>query len=240
MKKQILISAVSAMLLLWVFSAGCGAVITGSGRHVTKDFDFSGFTMLEISDGFKVRIMQSDYFSISIMVDENIREQLDVGVKEGTLKAGLKPGSYVTTVLKAEITMPVLEGIKLSDGSGADITGFSSEKDFSVTISDGGELAGDIVCRDIGFGLSDGSRVELTGSGRNLMARSSNGSDMVLENFPVNNADINIADGGSARLNISGRLDTTLTAGSEIIYTGDPEMGEVHLSAGSTLKKKQP
>jgi hypothetical protein len=120
--------------------------------------------------------------------------------------------------------MPVLEGINLSEGASAMVYGFSSDNDFSVTLSEGSRLEGTIETGDIGFGLSEGSQVNLTGSGNNLVARSSDGSRLMLDDFPIHNADINIDGGGRAILNISGRLDTTLTGGSRLEYSGNPEM----------------
>ena len=134
--------------------------------------------------------------------------------------------------------MPEMEGINLSSRAKAAITGFDSDKSFSVTLTGGSALVGDIVSGDAGFGISGGSMVTLTGSGDDLMVRSSEGSEMTLDEFSVNNADINIDGGGRSFININGRLDTVLTGGSELYYTGDPEMGNVNVSGGSILEKR--
>jgi hypothetical protein len=105
-------------------------------------------------------------------------------------------------------------------------------------MSGGSRLEGDIVCGDIGFGLSGGSIVYLSGSGNNLMARSSGGSKLIMDDFPINDADINISGGGSANLDISGRIDSDLSGGSLIEYTGEPEMGNINLSGGSAIQKR--
>ena len=70
------------------------------------------------------------------------------------------------------------------------------------------------------------------------MARNSSGSEITLDEFPVHNADINIDSGGRSFLNINGRLDTVLTGGSELYYTGNVEMGDINVSGGSKLEKR--
>ncbi|UCC15979.1 MAG: DUF2807 domain-containing protein, partial [Dehalococcoidales bacterium] len=120
----------------------------------------------------------------------------------------------------------------------AKFTGFNSDLSFSVTLDGGSVLTGDIVSGDVGFGISGGSLVMLTGSGGDLIVRSSDGSEITLNEFPVNNADINIDGGGRSFFHINGRLDSVLTGGSEVYYTGQAEMGEINVSGGSILEKR--
>ncbi len=218
---------------------GCGGAVTGSRRMVDESYDFTGFLLVEAGKGFELDIEQADSFTIEITCDDNIKEHLDIRLDDDILKLDLTGvNTLIGVTLRAAITMPALEGINLSEGASALVYGFSSDRDFSVTLSEGSRLEGTIETGDIGFGLSEGSQVNLTGSGNNLVARSSDGSRLMLDDFPILNADINIDGGGRAILNISGRLDTTLTGGSELEYIGNPEMGEVNVTGGSSLSKR--
>jgi hypothetical protein len=236
MRKIIIYLLFSVFILSGIFT-GCGGETTGSGTLATKSYDYTDFTMIEADSGFVLIIKQSQSCKIEITTDENILERLDISMSGSTLKLGLS-GSVIATVLKAEISMPGIEGINLSGGVKAAITGFDSNETFSVTLTGGSVLTGDIVSGDVGFGISGGSIVTLTGSGGDLMVRSSDGSEIILDEFPVHNADINIDGGGRSFFNINGRLDTVLTGGSELYYTGDPEMGDVNISGGSVLEKR--
>jgi hypothetical protein len=235
--KRLFISLLNIVTLLSVIFTGCGGEITGSGTLTTKSYDYTGFTMIEVESGFVLTVTQSQSYEIEVTTDDNILEHLDITMTGNTLKLGLS-GSVSPTILRAEISMPGIEGINLSGGSKAVITGFNSNETFSVTLTGGSVLTGDIVSGDVGFGISGGSMVTLTGSGRDLMVRSSEGSEMTLDEFPVNNADINIDGGGRSFININGKLDTVLTGGSELYYIGEPEMGNVNVSGGSVLEKR--
>ncbi|MBN2238474.1 MAG: DUF2807 domain-containing protein [Dehalococcoidales bacterium] len=238
--KRIFTLAIAAVLSSGIIAiSGCSSGVIGSGNLETNTYDYTGFTTIEAANGFEVTIEQAASYNVEITTDDNIKEDLDISLTGNTLEIGLKGSpSLVNATLKAEITMPEISGINLSEGSEAAITGFDSDNDFSVTLSEGSELRGNIRTGDIGFGISGGSFARLTGSGKNLMARSSSGSEIILDNFPVTDADINIDGGGTAELNLSGRLDTVLTGGSELIYSGDPEMGNVNVSGGSSLTKR--
>ena len=236
--KRILISLFALVSVLTGVITGCGGETSGSGNLTIKSYEFSGFTMIEAENGFTFTVKQSQSYKIEITTDDNVLNYLDIALKGNTLKIGLSGGNVRPTALRAEISMPGLEGINLSGGARAAISGFNSNESFSVTLTGGSVLTGDIVSGDVGIGISSGSMVTLTGSGRDLLARSSNGSEITLEEFPVNNADINIDDGGRSFININGKLDTVLTGGSELYYTGDPEMGNVNVSGGSVLEKR--
>ncbi len=236
--KRIIISLFAMVTILSGIFTGCSGETTGSGNMVTVSYDYTGFTMVEAEKGFELTIKQSQSYKIEITTDDNLRKYLDINETGNVLKIGLSGGHIDLTTLRVELSMPGIEGINLSSGASATITGFNSDNPFSVTLNGGSVLTGDIVSGDAGFGISGGSIVKLTGSGRDLMVRSSGGSEVTLDEFPVNNADINIDGGGRSFFNINGRLDTVLTGGSELYYTGEPELGDVNISGGSVFEKR--
>lgn len=236
--RKIISTLTFSVFILSVIITGCGGEIAGSGEIITESFDYTGFTMVEAESGFTLIVKQSQSFNIEVSTDDNILKYLDINKTGNTLKIGFSGGSISSTVLKAEISMPGIEGINLSGGARAAITGFNSNETFSVTLTGGSVLTGDITAGDTGLGISGGSMVTLTGSGKDLMVRSSDGSEIILDEFPVNNADINIDGGGRSFFNINGKLDTVLTGGSELYYSGEPEMGNVNVSGGSVLEKR--
>ena len=217
---------------------GCTAVI-GSGNMATNTFDFSDFTEVEAANGFQVELSQSNSYSIEITTDDNVQQYLDVSRSDNTLRIKLTGyRSYRSITLKAKVNMPDLHGISLSGGSQAEVAGFNLSHGFSAALSGGSGLEGNITTGEAEFDLSGGSRVTLAGSAKDLVINSSGGSKVVLESFPVGNADINISGGGNATINVSGTMDINLSGGSKVIYTGKPRIGDVNLSGGSTFRKR--
>ena len=137
---------------------GCGAIVTGSGILVTETYDYDDFTRVAAHSGFQVEVTRSSSFSVEVTTDDNIQEYLDVTKSGDTLDIRLTgPRSYNSVTIEAKITMPDIEGIGLSGGSQGEVSGFSSSKEFSVSLSGGSGLEGDIKTGDIGFGMSGGS-----------------------------------------------------------------------------------
>jgi len=187
----------------------------------------------------KVEITKSSTFSVEITTDDNVQEYLKVTKSGETLEIGLELGRiYGSVTLRAKITMPDLYKLDLSGGSRASITGFSSSHDFSVGLSGGSRLEGDMTAADADFDLSGGSWVDLTGSADDLDVNSSGGSQLDLEAFSVNNADVNLSGGSRATVNVNGTLDVNLSGGSKVLYVGEATLGDVDLSGGSTVNRK--
>lgn len=80
--------------------------------------------------------------------------------------------------------------------------------------------------------------IELDGSANNLRISASGGSQLELSNFSAHNASVNLSGGSSASINPDGRLDADLSGGSHILYVGDPIMGIINMSGGSTVSEK--
>jgi len=238
--RKVMASILVAILLVSGLLLGCVLSVTGSGQLDTREMDFSGFTRIEASHGFDVEIVQSDAYSVSITADDNLFDE-DIRVSKAgeTLKIGLRlNASYHSITLKARITMPDLHGVELSGGSRADITGFSSSHAFSIELSGGSLITGDITAGDAEFDLSGGSQVNLEGTAEDLDVQGSGGSQLNLEAFPVDNADIDLSGGSKVTINVTGTLDINLSGGSRVTYDGEPTLGEIDLSGDSTISQK--
>ena len=133
--------------------------------------------------------------------------------------------------------MPDLHEIRLSGGSQASISGFSSSHGLSVGLSGGSRVTGDITAGDADFDLSGGSQVNLQGMCEDLDINGSGGSQFGLEAFSVDNADVNLSGGGRATINVSGTLDVNLSGGSHVTYIGEPTLGDIDLSGDSTVSQ---
>ncbi|NLF88449.1 zinc-ribbon domain-containing protein [Candidatus Bathyarchaeota archaeon] len=188
----------------------------GSGHATTVQYNFTDFTAVSASHGFTVSLTQGTTYNIGIITDDNIQQYIDVRREGSTLYIGLKPGMGVTTTqLRAEITVPTLTNLQLSGGSQAN-------GDFN--------MSGNFV-----VDLSGGSRVIMSGAAADLAVSGSGGSQVNLQDLQVQNAQVDLSGGSQARINLTGRLDATLSGGSQLHYRGNPSMGNIDTSGGSSI-----
>jgi len=237
--KSILVAVLTLLLVSLVMLMGCAGVVKGSGDPITEPYNLNDFTTIEAHNGFQVELTKSNDFSIEITIDDNLIEYLEVDKSGNTLRIRLQQNRlYISVALRAKITMPDLNRLDLSGGSQVHVTGFNLSHDLSIELSGGSRATGDISADGVDLKLSGGSRIELAGSADNLVADGSGGSHLELGSFPVDNANIKISGGGGATVDVSGTLDLDLSGGSRVIYIGDPKIGDIDLSGGSTIRKK--
>ncbi len=242
MKKAIIIAAVvvavaviSTVLILEGWPGG----LVGSGNLETETYAFTDFNKVEISSAFEFEIEQSSSYSIEITVDDNIMEYVRVSQDGQTLKIGLRPATWIgPATLKASVTMPELNGLDISGASRGTVSDFISTEDLDIMVSGASRVTGDIVAGNVDFDISGASTVQLEGSASDMDANVSGASSLKLDDFIVNNADVDFSGASSGTINLNGRLDADLSGASRLWYIGEPTMGNIDTSGASSLSKK--
>jgi len=241
MKKTLLFPLI--MLLIVQLACGISApdVREGSGNIVTIEENFTDFTALDINHAFDVTVQQGDDYSVTIRVDDNFVDDLDIKLQGDALKIGFK--STFNTRLKdatfeADITMPDLSAIDVSSASRAEIKGFSSSAPFRANVSSAGSLRGDIDAGNTTLDVSGASNVELAGSGADLTVKASGASTVDLSDFPVGDATVDASDASRVTVNVSGTLDVDASSASNVMYLGNPTLGAIDLSGASSVEEK--
>jgi hypothetical protein len=267
-KRYLTITLLAGLLLALLLTTACQPFLVTrdgqkfSGAVETRKFDFSGFTEVEIGIAFEYEIIQADTYSISITAYPAAFEELRVVQQGDTLKIGRRPnGSFWTfggARLAAVITMPQLTGLDASGATEGVITGFSSAEnldlelsgasrlrlesitaaDVSMRVSGASRVTGDLTAADTDLEVSGASTVQLGGTGQDVVIDGSGASHLKLAEFRINNADISLSGASDAAVNPDGELDLQLSGASDLDYYGQPTLGKINLSGGSTIKKR--
>lgn len=241
-KLPLFLTAVLALGLL----SGCfpvsigGAQVVGSGRSTTQDYDFSDFTRVEIGSAFEARVTQGETYAVSVTVDDNIVQYLDVRVTGNTLHIGLKPLTslgFRNMTLRAEVTMPDVEALDFSGAVRATVRGFQNDKRVNVTVSGASQLSGDLSSGELRVDASGASRAELTGSTGPLEAHASGASTLRLGSLTATDARVNASGASTIVVNASGRITGDASGASTIRYGGSPASVQVDTSGASSVRK---
>lgn len=212
--------------------------VTGSQNMATWEYEFADFNNVNVSSAFTVDVSHSNSYSVSITANENLLDYLNVYQRGKTLYLGMKSADYNNVRYEATITMPVLLDFTLSGASKGNISRFSSANPLKLRLSGASRVSGSIEATDCHFNLSGASRVELAGSGNNADINASGASKIELVDFPINDAKVTLSGASNAMLNLDGKLDTNLSGYSHIEYVGEPTLGSIKTSGGSTVSKK--
>ena len=63
-------------------------------------------------------------------------------------------------------------------------------------------------------------------------------SKLELDNFTVNDVDIEVSGGSNAVVNMDGTLNAEVSGASSLYYIGNPVMGDIDISGASSVRKK--
>lgn len=252
MKKTTIILA-AFMVLAIVFSV-TGCRVVDRGETVTRTYDYTGFTEIQIGNAFELEILPSDEYSIAVTASEGLFERLQVSKSGSRLKIDITGWFFSFRGMKVVITMPEVEGLYLSGATRTDAKGFSSKRDLTIELSGASSLdmdieagntdievsgasriKGGLTAEDSRFHVSGASDVDLQGSGNDIRLEVSGASTMDLLEFPVQDADVELSGASTARLDVSGRLDAELNGASTLRYEGSPLLGSIDSSGGSSF-----
>jgi hypothetical protein len=192
---------------------------TGTANIETQQYTIKDFTDVSAGNGFSLQITRGNVYSINVTTDSNRQDRVDVSKSGGTLIIKLKPGlSFSASQLKAEITMPDLENIQLSEGASATVHNFNLSHNFAAY-------------------LSGGSRLTMTGQALNLTVNGLGGANLNLSEFQVTDVNVDLREGSQCTLNLNGRIAGTISSGAKLSYIGNPTLDELDISGGASMQQ---
>ena len=228
-----------------------------NGNSVSREFDLSDFSNVEVDCYFRIEILQAESYRVSLTGSEKLLDSLDVATSGTgrTLKISAKPQNFHTRPdLFARIEMPRLHKLRLSAAARCSVGRFTVDNTFDanlsgnsrlevdvtaatgrVEISGASRLKGRLEVKDAEFVLSGASRAILTGSSGKTVLNAWGYSWLDMTDFAMGDTSVNLNAASQARLNVNGRLDIDLGGGSRLTYTGSPQMGDVKVTGASTL-----
>ena len=128
-------------------------------------------------------------------------------------------------------------GIQVSGASEMDISGVSSG-DVTLKISGASQVSGSFAMTDADFELSGASSVSLEGTASDIILDLSGASTADLSDFRVDNAQVDLSGASNVTVNASGRLSGDLSGASRLEYVGNPTLGDISASGGSSVSSK--
>lgn len=239
-------------------SNGYELPIAGSGTVQTREVNYSDFSRIVVESGFQVDFEKGEQYAVSITLDDNLFEHLDISKDGNLLSIRLNPDhSYVDTTQKAVVTLPSLEALTLSDASLGHVKDFDSlnavrfdlsdasrldldnirADELNITMSDISQVAGDIDVNKVSFTLSGASILLLTGSAGEVSIVASGASHALLEGLEIINASVTLSEESSATIEARGELDADLSSGSKLYYLDDPKLNDIKISGLSHMHK---
>ena len=264
-RSKVLMATIMAAVGVLLLMTGCIRIVPGgddilaSPDLVTREFDFRDFTSIEVGYAFEVDVTRGDAYSVTITLNENLFEYLDISQSGKTLRIRMKSHySYQRVTRQASITLPALRSLELSGASRGEVAGFETTDDMGFDVSGASNLSlvdlkagntdldvsgasrvtGSIEIMEGYFDVSGASTIDLDGKGTDVRLEVSGASTARLERFPIEIADTEVSGASNATVEVSDRLDIDVSGASRLYYNGGAVLGSVQVSGASTLSRR--
>jgi hypothetical protein len=226
------------------FLAGCmfSPPVSGSGTLKTQTFAIAGFSRIQASQSFEVRVVPDATFSVTVTGDDNLDPYLRV-VQQGadTLSLGLEQGySYFGVTLVAVVHMPAVSGLEASGASGFKIDpGFSSASRLAIKLSGASTCTAlSVACGDLTVDISGASTATIVGSAGAMAVFASGASHAGLIDCVARSADVQLSGASDASVDVrAGSLSISASGASTLYYAGSPALRVQSLSGASRTVK---
>jgi len=235
--KHILTKEVTNGVLPAASSVEADKKIVGSGKLETKMFDVADFSAVGATSAFTVELTKGDKYSVSVTADDNLFEVIKVEKKDTALHFSLDDNTAVETKnpLRVVIAMPALKAVEMSGACSCTLKGFETKGEFVAKLNGASSITGAIKADSVKLELSGASKIKLEGSAKNGTVRCSGASSVTLNDFALDNADVQLSGASHAVVRCKSMLDYNVSGASKLMYLGDPTIGKKELTGASSI-----
>lgn len=210
-----------AICAIALFVSGCDinldfTGIQGSGVETTKSFDIDAFDQVRFSGSGEYNISCGEEQSVSVTIDDNLMEFVDLNVEDGKLKFNVTEQYTSGMGLKVDITIPKLKGVEVNGAGTATIKNVSAEA-FAIDVSGASTVVAD-------------------GSANSLDLQASGACSLKLYELESKKCTVDMSGAGSAMVHVTEMLDAKISGVGSVKYKGEPEVKKDVSGIGSVSK----
>lgn len=219
------LAVIVAALGLAPVLAGCGPLdpvasevspVVGEGDVQTEARDLATFSRISVGAGMKVIVGVGDESEVVVRAQSNLLPLIRTDVVDGQLIVTIpSPGVTATQPISLSVRVPELTSVALSGGA----EGFLEHT--------GGPLNLDV---------SGGAIMTAIGTTPDLTLSAVAGGRAMLGELTAANATIDMNDGSTAELTVTGALDGVAGGGSSVVLTAKPASVNVATISGATVQ----
>jgi hypothetical protein len=207
-KKQNIMKNSILLLAILFTSFNTFSQLRGSGKTVTKTYDYQNFNKVNFDDlDGKLEIEVGKPFSISIIIDDNLVSMLSVNENSSdnevsiTLKGNNNNNKYIEdTSIKIKVTMPSISSLRHNGNSNLIVTNCNSE---SLKIENLGNAS-----------------TTISGKTEDLIIKNTGNGNLYSDKLVSKTATIKCSGNGNVRVNVSDIITAKVSGNGNVVNNG--------------------
>jgi len=243
-------------IMLATLAVGASAdIVIGNGRIASERREVPAFKTISVSGSGTLRVHKGAQ-KVELKSDSNVLGYITTTVSGDELKIGFKPFTSLLRVTKLEydISLPELEGVRLSGSGDAIIDAFKG-KSFSGSVSGSGGIkaeldyksislkttgSGDfdatVVANELDLRCSGSGGASLQGAASRVGIVVSGSADIRGRELEARDVDITISGSGALEIQAAKSLDAKISGSGDVRYWGNPAVSQ-RVSGSGKIKK---
>jgi hypothetical protein len=229
----------TALLVFAALVSGCGATV-GSGTLVSEEHELEPFDRLVVSHAFEVQVSFGDTPGITITVDDNLIDRVNVRVSDGALHVGVKRTSSIrrATLQATVILAQPLAELRASGAANVSVDGVLTGPSLEVRSAGASVVDLQTEVDALEMHASGASTITARGRATSALLDASGASALELEELTLTSARASLSGASKANIEVSEELVAALSGSSSLTYGGDPSRLEPTLSGASKLRAR--
>lgn len=203
-----------------IFSCG---KISPKGSLEKKQISVESFVNLDLEGKFRVFYAKSNKSFIEIETYRNIAENLDIDVKDKTLKISenrhTKPVDFYNLTIYSQYN---LEKIALSDSVELNISSEITSDQLQVKLKNTATFIGSVNTRKTEVEMQNRSRANFLGESKNALLKISDTASLIAPYWKIKDLTITSENGNYAEVNVRDSLKGTVKNTAKLVYYNDP------------------
>jgi hypothetical protein len=227
------------IILIAVTLTACSYLVSerGNGDRITKTFNLEPYDKIEVSGAYDVYLVQADGHDVTITVDENLMEEINIYVRGSRLI--IESERLIDSPEGVKIEIPTNNIKELNISGASDIISKEPIRSeyLAILLSGAGKMDLKLDAGEVIIDLSGAALVYLEGVAKSLDVYMSGAGSLEADELEVIDCNIDISGVGSAIVNVSGTLDAQVSGLGKVEYIGDPESVRGDVSGIGNVEK---
>jgi hypothetical protein len=199
----------------------------GNGQRRTEIRDFSDFTAVDNGGDLDVRVEQGETFAVSVAIDENLIDRVEIEVVDGTLR--IRTRGQIGSLVKGphvRITMPVLTSARISGDGDLEAGDFADTEAVELRIAGDGDLSWRGDALELTASVNGDGDLQLEGSAEVLDLRVAGDGDAHARGCVAQTARVVINGDGDASVDVRDELAAKVSGDGDLEVYGKPHFSE--------------
>jgi Putative auto-transporter adhesin, head GIN domain len=191
---------------------------------------------LSVSSAFVVEVSVGSTEAVTVRVDDNMLEHVDVGVSDGRLHIGLaRRVSVHSATLRATVVAKSLSEVELTGASQVHLADLLTGPALDVGLSGASMMEGEIGVDQLDLALSGSSRANLAGTTDQMRVQASGASHVDAFELQARSLDIQLSGASQGNVTVTETISAEASGASQLHSRGSPEFTKKEASGASII-----